>query len=81
MEDAETFDVKKRFKGLILALARLWARQGCVIIKNPLSNGVGAGYFSSQWLFYVSIGPEPIEQCLCATVSSSLADGRYGQKS
>ncbi len=64
------------FQGLILALQRYWAEQGCVILQ-PLDMEVGAGTFHPA-TFLRAIGPEPwrtayVQPCRRPT------DGRYGE--
>lgn len=64
------------FQGLIFALERYWADQGCVIVQ-PLDMEVGAGTFHPA-TFLRAIGPEP---WYCAYVQPSRrpTDGRYGE--
>ncbi len=64
------------FQGLILALQRFWAEQGCVIVQ-PLDLEVGAGTFHPS-TFLRAIGPESwntayVQPCRRPT------DGRYGE--
>jgi glycyl-tRNA synthetase alpha chain len=64
------------FQGLILALQRYWAEQGCVL-QQPFDMEVGAGTFHPA-TFLRSIGPEPwaaayVQPCRRPT------DGRYGE--
>ena len=64
------------FQGLILALQRYWAEQGCVILQ-PIDLEVGAGTF--HWATFLrAIGPESwntayVQPCRRPT------DGRYGE--
>ena len=64
------------FQGLILALQRYWAEQGCVIMQ-PLDMEVGAGTFHPA-TFLRAIGPE---RWSAAYVQPSRrpTDGRYGE--
>ncbi len=64
------------FQGLILALQKYWADQGCVIVQ-PLDLEVGAGTFHPA-TFLRAIGPESwhtayVQPCRRPT------DGRYGE--
>lgn len=64
------------FQGLILALQRYWAKQGCVVLQ-PLDLEVGAGTFHPA-TFLRAIGPERwnsayVQPCRRPT------DGRYGE--
>ena len=64
------------FQGLILALQRYWAGQGCVILQ-PYDMEMGAGTFHTA-TFLRAIGPEPwrtayVQPCRRPT------DGRYGE--
>jgi len=64
------------FQGLILALQKYWADQGCVILQ-PLDMEVGAGTFHPA-TFLRAIGPESwnsayVQPCRRPT------DGRYGE--
>ena len=67
---------KATFQGLILALQKYWADQGCVIVQ-PLDLEVGAGTFHPA-TFLKAIGPESwhsayVQPCRRPT------DGRYGE--
>ncbi|MBK1645016.1 glycine--tRNA ligase subunit alpha [Thiocapsa imhoffii] len=64
------------FQGLIFALERYWAEQGCVIVQ-PLDLEVGAGTFHPA-TFLRSIGPEPW-RCAYVQPSRRPTDGRYGE--
>jgi glycyl-tRNA synthetase alpha chain len=63
------------FQGLIFALERYWASQGCVILQ-PLDMEVGAGTFHPA-TFLRSIGPEPWRAAYVQP-SRRPTDGRYG---
>ncbi|HSO79071.1 MAG TPA: glycine--tRNA ligase subunit alpha [Chromatiaceae bacterium] len=64
------------FQGLIFALERFWADQGCVILQ-PYDMEVGAGTFHPA-TFLRSIGPEPW-RCAYVQPSRRPTDGRYGE--
>ncbi len=64
------------FQGLILALQRYWAEQGCVILQ-PLDMEVGAGTFHPA-TFLRAIGPEPWRTAYVQP-SRRPTDGRYGE--
>lgn len=64
------------FQGLIFALERYWAQQGCVILQ-PYDMEVGAGTFHPA-TFLRSIGPEPWN-CAYVQPSRRPTDGRYGE--
>lgn len=64
------------FQGLIFALERYWAEQGCVILQ-PYDMEMGAGTFHSA-TFLRSIGPEPWS-CAYVQPSRRPTDGRYGE--
>jgi glycyl-tRNA synthetase alpha chain len=63
------------FQGLIFALERYWAEQGCVILQ-PYDMEVGAGTFHTA-TFLRSIGPEPWSAAYVQP-SRRPTDGRYG---
>jgi len=63
------------FQGLIFALERYWAEQGCVILQ-PYDMEVGAGTFHTA-TFLRSIGPEPWHAAYVQP-SRRPTDGRYG---
>jgi len=63
---AGTNDDITTFQGLIFALERFWADQGCVILQ-PFDMEVGAGTFHPA-TFLRAIGPEP---WCCAYVQPS----------
>ncbi len=64
------------FQGLILALQKFWAEQGCVILQ-PLDMEVGAGTFHPA-TFLRSIGPETWNSAYVQP-SRRPTDGRYGE--
>ncbi len=64
------------FQGLIFALERYWADQGCVILQ-PFDMEMGAGTFHSA-TFLRSIGPEPWN-CAYVQPSRRPTDGRFGK--
>jgi glycyl-tRNA synthetase alpha chain len=64
------------FQGLIFALERYWADQGCVVVQ-PLDMEVGAGTFHPA-TFLRSIGPEPWRSAYVQP-SRRPTDGRYGE--
>jgi len=64
------------FQGLIFALERYWAHQGCIVLQ-PYDMEVGAGTFHPA-TFLRSIGPEPWN-CAYAQPSRRPTDGRYGE--
>lgn len=64
------------FQGLIFALERYWADQGCVILQ-PYDMEVGAGTFHTA-TFLRSIGPEPWNAAYVQP-SRRPTDGRYGK--
>ncbi len=64
------------FQGLIFALERFWAEQGCVILQ-PYDMEVGAGTFHPA-TFLRAIGPEPW-RCAYVQPSRRPTDGRYGE--
>jgi len=64
------------FQGLIFALERFWADQGCVVLQ-PYDMEVGAGTFHTA-TFLRSIGPEPWNAAYVQP-SRRPTDGRYGE--
>ena len=64
------------FQGLIFALEKYWADQGCVIMQ-PYDMEMGAGTFHPS-TFLRSIGPEPWS-CAYVQPSRRPTDGRYGE--
>ena len=71
----QTSDIST-FQGLIFALQRYWADQGCVIVQ-PYDMPVGAGTFHSA-TFLRAIGPEPWRAAYVQP-SRRPTDGRYGE--
>ena len=63
---------ERSFQGLILALQRYWADQGCVILQ-PYDMEVGAGTFHPATTLR-ALGPKPLERRLCAALAP--AEGR-----
>ena len=63
------------FQGLIFALEKYWADQGCVILQ-PYDMEMGAGTFHTA-TFLRSIGPEPWNAAYVQP-SRRPTDGRYG---
>jgi len=75
VSELNTQDVST-FQGLIFALQRYWAEQGCVL-QQPYDMEMGAGTFHPA-TFLRAIGPEPwaaayVQPCRRPT------DGRYGE--
>ncbi len=64
------------FQGLILALQRYWAEQGCVLLQ-PYDMEMGAGTFHTA-TFLRAIGPEPWAAAYVQP-SRRPTDGRYGE--
>src|SRR5438477_1133343 len=64
------------FQGLILALQRYWAEQGCVILQ-PYDIEVGAGTFHPATALR-ALGPEPWRAAYVQP-SRRPTDGRYGE--
>ena len=71
----EEADVKT-FQGLIFALEKYWADQGCAILQ-PYDMEMGAGTFHTA-TFLRSIGPEPWNAAFVQP-SRRPTDGRYGE--
>ena len=67
---------KTSFQGLILALQRYWAEQGCVILQ-PYDVEVGAGTFHPATALR-ALGPEPWRAAYVQP-SRRPTDGRYGE--
>ena len=67
---------ERSFQGLILALQRYWADQGCVVLQ-PYDMEVGAGTFHTA-TFLRAIGPEPWSAAYVQP-SRRPTDGRYGE--
>ena len=66
----------KTFQGLIFALEKYWAKQGCAILQ-PYDMEMGAGTFHTA-TFLRSIGPEPWNAAYVQP-SRRPTDGRYGE--
>ncbi|MBT8430745.1 MAG: glycine--tRNA ligase subunit alpha [Gammaproteobacteria bacterium] len=66
----------KTFQGLIFALEKYWAEQGCAILQ-PYDMEMGAGTFHTA-TFLRSIGPEPWNAAYVQP-SRRPTDGRYGE--
>jgi len=66
----------RTFQGLILALQRYWAEQGCILLQ-PYDMEVGAGTFHTA-TFIRAIGPEPWAAAYVQP-SRRPTDGRYGE--
>ncbi|MCG6968010.1 MAG: glycine--tRNA ligase subunit alpha [Chromatiaceae bacterium] len=64
------------FQGLIFALQRYWAEQGCAVLQ-PYDMEMGAGTFHTA-TFLRSIGPEPWNAAYVQP-SRRPTDGRYGE--
>jgi glycyl-tRNA synthetase alpha chain len=64
------------FQGLIIALEKYWADQGCAILQ-PYDMEMGAGTFHTA-TFLRSIGPEPWNAAYVQP-SRRPPDGRYGE--
>jgi glycyl-tRNA synthetase alpha chain len=64
------------FQGLILALQRYWAEQGCIILQ-PYDIEVGAGTFHPATALR-ALGPEPWRAAYVQP-SRRPTDGRYGE--
>src|SRR5712672_3292441 len=67
---------ERSFQGLILALQRFWADQGCVILQ-PYDMEVGAGTFHPATTLR-ALGPEPWKAAYVQP-SRRPKDGRYGE--
>jgi len=69
-------DPARSFQGLILALQKFWAAQGCVILQ-PYDMEVGAGTFHPATILR-ALGPLPWKAAY-AQPSRRPKDGRYGE--
>ena len=69
-------DPRRSFQGLILALQRYWADQGCVILQ-PYDMEVGAGTFHPATTLR-ALGPRPWNAAYVQP-SRRPKDGRYGE--
>ena len=67
---------ERSFQGLILALQRFWADQGCVILQ-PYDMEVGAGTFHPATTLR-ALGPKPWNAAYVQP-SRRPKDGRYGE--
>lgn len=72
----EESDDTATFQGLVLALQRFWAGQGCVVLQ-PLDLEVGAGTFHPA-TFLRAVGPESWRAAYVQPCRRP-ADGRYGE--
>jgi len=75
-DDAPHLSPTRSFQGLILALQRFWAEQGCVILQ-PYDMEVGAGTFHPATTLR-SLGPKPWKAAYVQP-SRRPKDGRYGE--
>ncbi|MEO6699107.1 MAG: glycine--tRNA ligase subunit alpha [Paraperlucidibaca sp.] len=73
---SDTAQPIQTFQGLILALQRYWAEQGCCILQ-PYDMEMGAGTFHTA-TFLRAIGPEAWHAAYVQP-SRRPADGRYGE--
>ncbi len=69
-------DPRRSFQGLLLALQRFWAGQGCVVLQ-PYDMEVGAGTFHPATTLR-SLGPKPWRAAYVQP-SRRPKDGRYGE--
>lgn len=69
-------DPRRSFQGLLLALQRFWAAQGCVVLQ-PYDMEVGAGTFHPATTLR-SLGPKPWRAAYVQP-SRRPKDGRYGE--
>jgi len=75
LSNTDNLDIQT-FQGLIFALERYWADQGCVILQ-PYDMEMGAGTFHTA-TFLRAIGPEPWNAAYVQP-SRRPTDGRYGE--
>ena len=75
LSNTDNLDIQT-FQGLIFALERYWANQGCVILQ-PYDMEMGAGTFHTA-TFLRAIGPEPWNAAYVQP-SRRPTDGRYGE--
>lgn len=73
---SDTAQPIQTFQGLILALQRYWAEQGCCVLQ-PYDMEMGAGTFHTA-TFLRAIGPEAWHAAYVQP-SRRPADGRYGE--
>jgi glycyl-tRNA synthetase alpha chain len=76
MTDSKSLSPTRSFQGLILALQRFWAEQGCVILQ-PYDMEVGAGTFHPATTLR-ALGPKPWKAAYVQP-SRRPKDGRYGE--
>jgi glycyl-tRNA synthetase alpha chain len=76
MTDPNSLRPDHSFQGLILALQRFWAEQGCVILQ-PYDMEVGAGTFHPATTLR-ALGPRPWKAAYVQP-SRRPKDGRYGE--
>jgi glycyl-tRNA synthetase alpha chain len=76
MTDPDSLRPDRSFQGLILALQRFWAEQGCVILQ-PYDMEVGAGTFHPATTLR-ALGPRPWKAAYVQP-SRRPKDGRYGE--
>jgi glycyl-tRNA synthetase alpha chain len=76
MKKSDPLSPTRSFQGLILALQRFWAEQGCVILQ-PYDMEVGAGTFHPATVLR-SLGPRPWKAAYVQP-SRRPKDGRYGE--
>ena len=75
MNKSDPLSPTRSFQGLILALQRFWAEQGCVILQ-PYDMEVGAGTFHPATTLR-ALGPRPWKAAYVQP-SRRPKDGRYG---
>ncbi|HEY7458729.1 MAG TPA: glycine--tRNA ligase subunit alpha [Xanthobacteraceae bacterium] len=76
MNKSDPLSPTRSFQGLILALQRFWAEQGCVILQ-PYDMEVGAGTFHPATTLR-ALGPRPWRAAYVQP-SRRPKDGRYGE--
>jgi glycyl-tRNA synthetase alpha chain len=76
MSSSDALDPTRSFQGLILALHRFWAEQGCVILQ-PYDMEVGAGTFHPATTLR-ALGPRDWRAAYVQP-SRRPKDGRYGE--
>jgi len=76
MKSTDPLSPTRSFQGLILALQRFWAEQGCVILQ-PYDMEVGAGTFHPATTLR-ALGPKPWKAAYVQP-SRRPKDGRYGE--
>ena len=75
-DDLPHMDPRRSFQGLIVALQRYWADQGCVILQ-PYDTEVGAGTFHPATTLR-ALGPRPWKAAYVQPTRRPQ-DGRYGE--